>query len=103
MDNVYKTRYHFYCDNCVCRYCAPVYCPAGRSCYEYDNDFCVRSRERGACPRYDCDFFRNRNCTPRKYIVVNRRRQEASARKALEELKKEVSRLCKIITDNQTK
>lgn len=105
--NVYHTKYHFYCEHCVCKYCAAIRCPAGKRTFKRDYSFCARSSERGACPRYDCDFFRNRNITPRKYIVVNRRKKEAPAIKALNELAEKIEKLEKTLwdknTDHQTK
>lgn len=67
--NVYYTRYHFYCDHCVCRYCAAPECPAGRRPGHNDYDFCIESRDRGACPRFDCDFFVNRKLQVRRFAI----------------------------------
>lgn len=67
--NVYYTDYHWFCDNCLCRYCTASKCPMGFRPGVNDHDFCTRSRDRGACPRLDCDYFVNRKLRLRGFSV----------------------------------
>lgn len=105
--NVYARGFPTYCFNCVCYYCTHIHCPFGRLPFKRDLEFCRESQRRHACPRLTCDYFVNRNCTPRRYIIVNREKKEGDIVRALNLLADRVSKLEKSLWEthpnNQTK
>lgn len=95
MDNVYKHGFPTGCFNCVCNYCVHTHCPNGRRAFHYDIDFCFRSRERGSCPRLDCDYFVNRRIYGHKYIIYKHENRQSQSLKALQHLTEKVEELQK--------
>uniref|UniRef100_A0AAU8B0R6 Uncharacterized protein n=1 Tax=Dulem virus 75 TaxID=3145786 RepID=A0AAU8B0R6_9VIRU len=105
--NVYARHFPTHCFNCVCHYCTHIHCPYGRLPFKRDLEWCAESTRRRACPRLTCDSFVNRNCTPRRYIIVNRKKKETPALRVLNELAQRIGELEKAIwkthPNNQTK
>ena len=92
MHNVYHSTYAFPSEHCLCRMCDFADCPVGRRPGGSDWDFCVRSMDRGACPRIDCDYFHNRLLT-----VVTRYRYRGKRRASLDSIDKRLKRIEKLV------
>lgn len=97
MDNVYKSYFPVACFNCVCYYCQHTYCPNGRRSFNSDLDFCWESRERGSCPRLDCDYFVNRRVYGHKYIIYKHNNHQSDALKALNSISTRIDELQKAV------
>ena len=84
------------CLNCLCKVCSAIKCPFHRPAFEPERrlDFCIRSLERGACPRVQCDFFVHQE--RKKYYKINKwKRREDAILDQLAELNKKIDRIKK--------